>query len=191
MVAALVQMDGAPVILAVAALGLVAYVVPHADVGGGPDVDIGVHILHALQFIGCDLSHVFRICPGHQSSLHIIVKDVDERLAACGVGLLYQGFHEGGLAAVQLNENLFTLLQADGTVDQKLCKFPDSGVFHVVSPFKAYRRQTGTEVSLCPVRFYDYLYKASRECASSACPAVSAETIRMAITEAGTATMAH
>ena len=138
-VAALVQVNGAPVILAIAALGLITDIVPHADIGSSADIDVGIHVLHALQFIGCDLRHVFRICPGHQSSLHIIVKDVDERLAACGVGLLYQGFHESGLAAVQLNENLFTILQANGTVDQKLCEFPDSGVFHVVSPFKAYR----------------------------------------------------
>ena len=96
---------------------------------------------------------MLRVGTGYQGALHIIVKDVDKGFAACGVGLLYQGFHEGGLAAVQLNENLFTLLQANGTVDQKLCEFPDSGVFHVVSPFKAYRWQTGTEVSLCPVRF--------------------------------------
>ena len=153
MVAALVQVDGTPVILAVAALGLVADVVPHADISGGPDVDIGVHILHPLQLVGGDLRHVLRVGTGYQGALHIIVKDVDKGFAACGVGLLYQGFHEGGLAAVQLNENLFTLLQANGTVDQKLCEFPDSGVFHVVSPFKAYRWQTGTEVSLCPVRF--------------------------------------
>ena len=62
-VAALGQVDGAPVILAVAALGLVADIVPHADVGGGPDVDIGVHVLHPLQFIGGDLRHVLRVGP--------------------------------------------------------------------------------------------------------------------------------
>ena len=51
-------------------------------------------------------------------------------LPPAGVGLLYQRLHQGGLAAVQLNEDLFTLLQAYSAVDQKLRKFPDSGIFH-------------------------------------------------------------
>ena len=129
-VAALVQVNGAPVILAIAALGHITDIVPHADIGSSADIDVGIHVLHALQFIGCDLSHVFRICPGHQSSLHIIVKDVDERLAACKVGLLHQRLHQGGFAAVQLDQDLFTLLQAHSAVDQELRKFSDSGIFH-------------------------------------------------------------
>ena len=116
--------------LAIAALGLVADIVPHADIGSSADIDVGIHVLHALQFIGCDLSHVFRICPGHQSSLHIIVKDVDERLAACKVGLLHQRLHQGCFTAVQLDENFFTLLQTYSAVDQELRKFSDSGIFH-------------------------------------------------------------
>ena len=129
-VAALIQMNGAPVILAIAALGFVADIVPHADIGSSADIDVGIHVLHALQFIGCDLSHVFRICPGHQSSLHIVVKDVDERLAACKVGLLHQSLHQGCFTAVQLDENFFTLLQAYSAVDQELREFSDSGIFH-------------------------------------------------------------
>ena len=132
MVAPLVQMDGAPVILAVALLGLVADVVPHADVGGGPDVDVGVHIPHPGKLIGGDLLHVLGVGSLDQGALHGVVEDVDKGLAAHGVGLLDQGLHQARLAAVELDQDLLALLQAHGAADQELGEFSNTGIFHGV-----------------------------------------------------------
>ena len=79
---------------------------------------------------------MFRVCTGYQSALHVIVKNMDERLAASSVGFLYQRFHQAGFAAVQLNQNLLTFLQTDSAVDQKFCKFTDSWIFHVFYSFQ-------------------------------------------------------
>ena len=132
MVAPLRQMDGAPVILAVALLGLVADVVPHADVGGGPDVDVGVHVPHPGKLIGGDLLHVLRVGSLDQGALHGVVEDVDKGLAAHGVGLLDQGLHQARLAAVELDQDLLALLQAHGAADQELGEFSNTGIFHGV-----------------------------------------------------------
>ena len=131
-VAPLRQMDGAPVVLAVALLGLVGDVVPHADVGGGPDVDVGVHVPHPGKLIGGDLLHVLRVGSLDQGALHGVVEDVDKGLAAHGVGLLDQGLHQPGLAAVELDQDLLALLQAHGAADQELGEFSNTGIFHGV-----------------------------------------------------------
>ena len=80
MVAPLRQMDGAPVILAVALLGLVADVVPHADIGGGTNVDIGVHVPHQLELVGGDLLHVLRVGSLDQGTFYGVVENVDKGL---------------------------------------------------------------------------------------------------------------
>ena len=130
MVAPLRQMDGAPVILAVTLLGLVADVVPHADIGGGPDVDIGVHVPHPLQLVGGDLLHVLRVGSLDQGTFYGVVEDVDKGLAAHSIGFLDQGLHQSGLTAVELNQDLLALLQAHSAADQELGEFADTGIFH-------------------------------------------------------------
>ena len=131
-VAPLRQMDGAPVVLAVALLGLVGDVVPGADVGGGPDVDVGVHVPHPGKLIGGDLLHVLGVGALDQGALHGVVEDVDKGLAAHGVGLLDQGLHQPGLAAVELDQDLLAPLQAHGAADQELGEFSNTGIFHGV-----------------------------------------------------------
>ena len=84
---------------------------PGADVGGGPDVDVGVHVPHPRQLVGGDLLHVLGVGSLDQGALHGVVEDVDKGLAAHGVGLLHQGLHQPGLAAVELDQDLLALLQ--------------------------------------------------------------------------------
>ena len=131
----MVQVNGAPVILAIAALGLVGDVVPHADVGGGTDVDVGIHVLHALELVGGDLLHVLRVGPLDQRALHGVVENVDKGLAPHGVGLLDQCLHQSRLTSVELNEDLLPGLQLHRTPDQEPGQLSNPRIFHAASSF--------------------------------------------------------
>ena len=190
-------MDGAPVVLAVALLGLVGDVVPHADVGGGPDVDVGVHIPHPGKLIGGDLLHVLRVGSLDQGALHGVVEDVDKGLAAHGVGLLDQGLHQARLAAVELDQDLLALLPGPrrcGSGTGRIFEYGDLPWCVPHFPFSRcgcpHIRKSGAEDRLPPRVGSVVWYRASRD-AWDRCTRVTALTTRMAMTEAGTATMAH
>ena len=121
---------------------------------------------------------------------------MDKGLAAHSIGFLDQGLHQSGLTAVELNQDLLALLQAHSAADQELGEFADTGIFHGGSSlsFQSLRvtaQKNGREEHLfCPAWNQLSWYRASRDRLGSL-QRVTALTISMAITEAGTATMAH
>ena len=126
-------MDRPPIILTVTPLRLIGNIVPHVDVGGGPDIDVGIHILHSLQLIGGNLLHVLGVGTLDQGPFHRIVEDVDKGLAAHGIGLLNQSLHQSRFTAVQLNEDFLTCLELHRSADEKACQLPNARIFHVNS----------------------------------------------------------
>ena len=134
MVASLPQVQGTPVLLVIDGQLFGRDAVPRRDVVGGSDVDVGIHVSHACQLVGSHISHVLCVRSSNQSSLQLVVEDVDEWLSTGPIGFLDQSLGQGICMPMQFNEDLLALLEVDRPIDQKLRELPYSCIFHADSP---------------------------------------------------------